>query len=396
MNEIRHVQLSEIAELITKGTTPTTLGYQFQDEGVNFLKIECFDENGNFIEDKATHISIECHEKLKRSQLKAGDILFSIAGAIGRVAIVTEDMLPANTNQALAIIRISDDDIYLPYIKLILTSPIIEKQFGKKKQGVAQLNLSLKDINELSIPLPDRDSQVEYADLFSKVRAIIDQRNLELKSLDDLVKARFVEMFGTYPSNEKGWGVGTIRDLVTEVRYGSSRKAADGDSGKYPYLRMNNITYGGELDLTDTKTIDIPDEELDKCAVRRGDLLFNRTNSKELVGKTCVYNRDEMMVLAGFVVRVRLNDRALPEFVSAFLNTDFSKQMLLNMCKAAIGQANINAQELQNIGIYIPPIELQKEFVSFKAQVDKSKAAVQKSLDETQLLFDSLMQKFFG
>ena len=183
-------------------------------------------------------------------------------------------------------------------------------------------------------------------------------------------------MFGTYPSNEKGWGVGTIRDLVTEVRYGSSRKAADGDSGKYPYLRMNNITYGGELDLTDTKTIDIPDEELDKCAVRRGDLLFNRTNSKELVGKTCVYNRDEMMVLAGFVVRVRLNDRALPEFVSAFLNTDFSKQMLLNMCKAAIGQANINAQELQNIGIYIPPIELQKEFVSFKAQVDKSKVIV--------------------
>ena len=183
---------------------------------------------------------------------------------------------------------------------------------------------------------------------------------------------------------------------MTEVRYGSSRKAADGDLGKYPYLRMNNITYGGELDLTDTKTIDIPDEELDKCTVRRGDLLFNRTNSKELVGKTCVYNRDEMMVLAGFVVRVRLNDRALPEFVSVFLNTDFSKQMLLNMCKAAIGQANINAQELQNIGIYIPPIELQEEFISFKAQVDKSKAQVQKALDETQLLFDSLMQEYFG
>ena len=183
---------------------------------------------------------------------------------------------------------------------------------------------------------------------------------------------------------------------MTEVRYGSSMKAAEGDSGKYPYLRMNNITYDGELDITDTKTIDIPDEEIDKCTVRRDDLLFNRTNSKELVGKTCVYNRDEMMVLAGFVVRVRLNDRALPEFVSAFLNTEFSKQMLLNMCKAAIGQANINAQELQNIGIYIPPIELQKEFVSFKAQVDKSKVAVQNALDKAQLLFDSLMQQYFG
>ena len=203
---------------------------------------------------------------------------------------------------------------------------------------------------------------------------IIDARHAELQLLDDLIKARFVEMFGTYPANEKRWTTGNIRNLVTEVRYGSSRKASEGNSGQYPYLRMNNITYSGELDLTDTKTIDIPEEELDKCTVRRGDLLFNRTNSKELVGKTCVYNRDEMMVLAGFVVRVRLNDRALPEFVSAFLNTDFSKKMLLNMCKAAIGQANINAQELQNIGIYIPPIELQKKFVSFKDQVDKSKS----------------------
>ena len=131
MENIKRVQLSEIAELITKGTTPTTLGYEFQDEGVNFLKIECFDELGNYLPDKAAHISEECNEKLKRSQLKTGDVLFSIAGAIGRVGIVAEEMLPANTNQALAIIRINRDDVYLPYIKLILTSPIVKKQFER-------------------------------------------------------------------------------------------------------------------------------------------------------------------------------------------------------------------------------------------------------------------------
>ena len=218
--------------------------------------------------------------------------------------------------------------------------------------------------------------QAEVARTLDIVAGVISKRQQQLSTLDNLIKARFVEMFGTYPSNEKGWPIGTIRDLVTEVRYGSSRKAAEGDSGKYPYLRMNNITYSGELDLSDTKTIDIPADELDKCTVRRGDLLFNRTNSKELVGKTCVYNRDEQMVLAGFVVRVRLNEKALPEFVSAFMNTSFSKQMLLGMCKAAIGQANINAQELQNIGIYIPPIKLQREFVSFKEQIDKSKFVI--------------------
>jgi type I restriction enzyme S subunit len=102
------------------------------------------------------------------------------------------------------------------------------------------------------------------------------------------------------------------------------------------------------------------------------------------------------MVLAGFVVRVRLNEKALPEFVSAFMNTSFSKQMLLGMCKAAIGQANINAQELQNIGIYIPPIELQKVFVSYKAQVDKSKVTIQQGLNKLEHMKQALMQKYFG
>lgn len=264
------------------------------------------------------------------------------------------------------------------------------------KGGTVQPFVKVKDSLKREHLFPSLDEQSRIVQVLDQVSHILDMRQKELLFLDNMIKARFVEMFGTYPANEKGWGTGTIRDLISEVRYGSSRKAADGDSGQYPYLRMNNITYSGELDLSDTKTIDIPDEELPKYTVRRGDVLFNRTNSKELVGKTCVYNRDEMMVLAGFIVRVRVNDRILPEILSAFLNTDFSKQMLLAMCKAAIGQANINAQELQSIGIYIPPIELQKEFVAFKEQLDKSKVAVRKALDEAQLLFDSLMQQYFG
>ena len=179
-------------------------------------------------------------------------------------------------------------------------------------------------------------------------------------------------MFGTYPANEKSWQTGTIRDVIVEAKYGSSRPSVDG--GKYPYLRMNNITYDGQLDLTDIKAIDVPDNELPKCSVKYGDVLFNRTNSKELVGKTCVYTNHNLMVLAGFIIRIRVKDIILPEFLSAFLNTDFSKNMLRNMCKSAIGQANINAQEMQNIGIYIPPIEKQQEFVKFERTInDKSK-----------------------
>ena len=288
--------------------------------------------------------------------------------------------------------------IHPKYLEEVLRSPRSIQYYSSNFNGSIKRRerLSEKDFLAMEIPCPLLEEQNYVLSVIRKLRGIISVRKQELLKLDELIKARFVELFGTYPANERSWPTGTIRELVTEVRYGSSRKAADGNKGKYPYLRMNNITYGGELDLTDTKTIDVPDDELDKCTVRRGDLLFNRTNSKELVGKTCVYNRDETMVLAGFVVRVRLNGRALPEFVAAFMNTDFSKQMLLGMCKAAIGQANINAQELQNIGIYIPPVRMQKEFASFKEQVDKSKVAVQKALDEAQLLFDSLMQQYFG
>ena len=254
-------------------------------------------------------------------------------------------------------------------------------------------NRHFKWLKDAKISYPNTEKQNEIVAILDKTLQIIECCQKQLQKLDDLVKARFVELFGAYPHNPMRWKTGTIRDVVTDVRYGSSRPAVDG--GKYPYLRMNNITYGGELDLSDVKRIDVPENELEKCTVRRGDVLFNRTNSKELVGKTCVYDRDEMMVLAGFVIRVRVNDLVLPEFLSAFLNTEFSKRTLLGMCKAAIGQANINAQEMQNIGIYIPPIELQREFVQFKNQTDKSKSAVQKALNETQLLFDSLMQKYF-
>ena len=223
---------------------------------------------------------------------------------------------------------------------------------------------------------------------------IIHKRQDELSQLDDLIKARFVEMFGDPIKNPKGWEVVTVGDVVKEVRYGTSKPAVEG--GKYPYLRMNNITADGHLDLNDLKYIDIPDDEIEKCVVRKGDILFNRTNSIELVGKTTVFDLPEDMVIAGYIIRVRLYERLLPEVLSQYMNLEALKDILRSMAKGAVNQANINAQELQSIKVYIPDMELQKQFVAMKEQVNKSKVAVQKALDETQLLFNSLMQEYFG
>ena len=314
-----------------------------------------------------------------------------LIGMDGEFNIAKWGKTPALLNQRVCrlVPKDSIDKDYLFYFM-----PIALKRIEEKTPFVTVKHLSAKELNKIEIPVLPLEEQRKIAETLSKVDELIAFRDQQLAKLDELIKARFVEMFGTFPANPFRWSTGKIQDVVSDVRYGSSRPAVEG--GKYPYLRMNNITYSGELDLHDTKRIDIPDSELDKCTVRRGDVLFNRTNSKELVGKNCVYNRNELMVLAGFVIRVRVNERIRPEVLSAFLNMDFSKRMLIGMCKTAIGQANINAKELQNIDLYIPPIELQDQFVTLKNKIDQQKQTVQQSLEKLELMKKALMQEYFG
>ena len=399
MEAIKRVRLSEIAELITKGTTPTTLGYNFQEDGVNFLKIECFSDDGTYIKEKTAHISEECHEKLKRSKLRTGDILFSIAGAIGRVAVVTEEMLPANTNQALAIIRVTRDDIYLPYIKLILTSQIVKAQFERKKQGVAQLNISLKDINELEIPLPEKSKQIECASLLEKISGIITARQKQLQKLDELVKARFVEMFGDPVRNSMGLPTEPMTTVCAII---------DGDRGKnYPkhdefsdtgyclFLNAKNVTATGfsfESRMFITKE---KDNALHNGKLERGDVVLT---TRGTLGNLAFYDDsvpfENVRINSGMVI-LRMNKSVMTE---VFFMEQFKLQLQSIKGKIASGSAQpqLPISTMNKIRILLAPMALQEQFAAFVEQTDKSKVAVQKALDKAQLLFDSQMQKYFG
>ncbi len=360
------VRLGDIGDFQSGGTPSKSHTEYF---GGNIPWITTVALNGDFIDERSA-VDFLTDEGVKNSATKIVPPYALMVGTrvgVGKVAI---NKIPMCTNQdIISITNIDFDRWKLDYLRYVLRSA--SPKLNAQARGATIKGIKIDVLQQVAVPDILREKQDQIVNRLDAIQRCIQTRKEQLSQLDTLIKARFVELFGIYPNNEKGWKTGTISDIVNDVRYGSSRPAVDG--GKYPYLRMNNITYGGELDLSDVKQIDVPEEELPKCTVQRGDVLFNRTNSKELVGKTCVYNRDELMVLAGFVIRVRVNDLVLPEFLSAFLNTDFSKQMLLGKCKTAIGQANINAQEMQDIGLYLPPIELQQQFVNFKAQVDKSK-----------------------
>ena len=161
LKDVEWVELGEIVDKITKGTTPTTTGHQFQDAGINFIKIESIDEGGNLIPKKIFHITEKCYKDLKRSQLKENDLLFSIAGTFGCVAMVPKSVLPANTNQALAIITLKKE-VLPKFIFNFLKSDLVIEEIGKLKVGVAQYNISLQQVSKLKIPLPNFETQKRH------------------------------------------------------------------------------------------------------------------------------------------------------------------------------------------------------------------------------------------
>ena len=380
--------LSELCDIVSGGT-PSRSRMEFWNNGdIPWIKIGNL--NGKYVEKADEYITKVGLENSAAKVLPKGTILYTIFATLGETAILSID---ACTNQAIAGICIKDNlQVSTDYIYYFLKSK--KKFVNNIGRGVAQNNINMSILKAFKVPLPEYSVQSEIVDILDKTVNIINMRQAELEKLDRLVKARFVEMFGDPIRNQKDWEIVSIGDIITDVRYGTSKPAVKG--GKYPYLRMNNLTEDGHLDLNDLKYIDIQKDEIEKCVVRKGDVLFNRTNSIDLVGKTAVFDLSEDMVIAGYIIRVRLNGRILPEVFSQYMNLEALKDILRSMAKGAVNQANINAQELKSIKVYVPDMKLQKQFVEIKEQVNKSKVEVKKALDEAQLLFDSLMQKYFG
>jgi type I restriction enzyme S subunit len=156
---------------------------------------------------------------------------------------------------------------------------------------------------------------------------------------------------------------------------------------------MGNITYSGQLDLQDLKYL--PEGQPDKYLLRDGDVLFNRTNSPDLVGKTATFRGSSTMAYAGYLVRLRTSEKLNPDYLTTFMNLSSTKQLLRNMCKSIVGMANINAKEVQTIRLPVPQIELQQRFATRVAAVERLKEVHRQHLAELDTLFASLQHRAF-
>lgn len=400
---MENVRLGDIAELITKGTTPTSIGYQFVENGVNFIKIESIDNNGIINKSNVSYITDECNARLSRSQLKENDILFSIAGAIGRVAIVNKAVLPANTNQALAIIRLGEK-YNKKFFKYLLVSNYIKKQYEKRKQGVAQINLSLTDISDLQIPVVSEKQQEKIVKELEKVEKLINVNKKQIELLDELIKAKFTEMFGDPIINTKKWNKTCLKELTETIVNGNTPKGGDKvyvDEG-IMFFRSQNV-WKNRLEMDNIAYIDIDTHnKMKKSSLKHNDILITKTGrintENSSLGRTAIYTgEDDKANINGHVYLVRLKKNIINhEFVLFILTSDEYREHIRNVCVGGIDKRQLNKDHIENFPIIIPPIELQEDFAKIVKKIEKQKIIYEENLKSLEELNEKLMNKYFN
>ena len=282
------------------------------------------------------------------------------------------------------------------YLRHVLVGDPFHAEFMRTVSGVGGSLLRARPayVAQIRIPLPLLPEQRRIAEILDKADALRAQRRAALAQLDTLTQSIFLAMFGDPATNPKGWPIETIGELLESASYGTSEKAEA--IGEFPVLRMNNITRRGEMDLSDLKYMYLDETQRERYLVRAGDVLFNRTNSADLVGKTALYRGGTPMAYAGYLIRLRVKPDTVPEYLAAFLNTAYTKRLLRGMCKSIIGMANINATELQSIRIAKPAIAVQHRFAKCLAAVERLKDAQRALLSEHDNLFSSIQSRAFA
>ncbi len=247
------VPISELALLVTKGTTPTSVGFDFVDEGVNFIKVESISSEGKFLPNKFAKVSCECHDGLRRSQLAEGDILFSIAGALGRTAAVQNDVLPANINQALAIIRLKPDvPIDRRFALYALSPSLMLDQIEQQRGGVAQQNLSLAQVKEFRIPLPPMVEQKRIVTLLDQAFAALDRARAHAEAnLADSIAVFNTTLHKIFRRDLAKSTMQFLPDVCTHFGRGKSKHRPRNDpklyGGEIPFIQTGDISRAEHL-----------------------------------------------------------------------------------------------------------------------------------------------------
>ena len=321
------------------------------------------------------YISREKYGKLSSGKFQRGDILYCLRGSLGKKAIVSNDIEGAIAS-SLVVIRPDREKVNGEYLMLALDSPAIKEQLVKANNGSSQPNLSAASVREYDIELPELSVQKEVVERLEKVKNVIDSRMQELQLLDELIKARFVEMFGNPETNSKGWTECALSEKFNVVGgYAFKSDKFDEISG-IPVLRIGNINSGffRPVNLVYWKE----DENLERYTMYPGDLVMSLTGTvgKDDYGNVCILGDDyEMYYLNQRNAKLEIKEGIDKYYLSQLLKFEQIKKRLTGISRG-VRQANISNKDILNLVVPVPPMELQEQFAGFVKQVDKLKVLV--------------------
>lgn len=379
---MEYIALKDVCK-INMGQSPDSSSYNSNEDGIPF-----FQGNADFGERyPVTRVWSNAPTKIA----KPDDILISVRAPIGALNIAKEDCC---IGRGLAALTPDRSKVSLEFIYWLLKGK--KAELNSKGTGSTFKAISRKVLEETMVPAIDFDKQHEYAEILEKIYDVIQKRKEELSALDSLTRARFVEMFGDPSTNPSGWDETTIGDECFYIKDGPHKSLPDigKENGGHPFISVRNIV-NGYIDFSTARYIS--DEDYDnaikKCHPEKGDMLYSKggtTGIAKLIDIDTEFANWVHVAVLKFD-KTKLNGI----FFENMLNGAYCYEQSQRLTKG-IANRDLVLSAMAKIKMYRPPIELQNQFADFVHQINKLKVEIQKSLDETQTLFDSLMQKYFG
>ena len=391
-------KLKEIFDL-QMGKTPARNNDKYwNSKDYKWISIADLTSTDKYINNTKEYISQSAVTESGIKIIPANTVVMSFKLSIGKTAILSEDMY---SNEAIMAFHDKHVVELLPeYIYYLIKA---KNWNGGSNRAVMGQTLNKATLSEIEVDVHTIDEQRKIVELLNLVGEIIYKRNTQLSKLGDILSARFVEMFGDPVKNTKGWEVKRLGELSIQINSGNTPKGGSSvyvDEG-IAFFRSQNV-WKDHLEMEDIVYISNDTHaSMKRSGLKNGDILMTKTGrintENSSLGRAALYvGEDDKANVNGHVYFIRLKPEVNNKFILRILVSVEYRDLIRRVCVGGIDKRQLNKEHIENFPIICPPDSLIDKYIELVDHIDKSKVEVQKALDKAQLLFDSLMQKYFG
>jgi type I restriction enzyme S subunit len=384
---IQHIKLSELCSM-KSGGTPSRSKLEYYEGDFPWAKISDLEKSDDgYIYKTEEHITQEALESINNRQFKPGTLLLAMYGSVGKTAITKINL---TTNQAILGINILDENIVdIKYLKYWFST--IKERLLNRAVGAALPNISLGIVKDLQIPLPPIETQQKIASILDAADTLRQKDKALLAKYDELTQALFLDMFGDPVSNTKGWEFKKLNELVSKLGDGLHGTPIYSEVGEYYFVNGNNLDNGKITISENTKRVGFSEFEKHKKDLNENTMLVSINGT---IGKIAFYN-NEKIILGKSACYFNLIKGSIRElFLFHIFKSDYFLRYSSSLSTGSTIQ-NVSLKTMREFPIPNPPITLQNLFAERVTLIEKQKAIAQASLEKSEELFNSLLQKAF-